>query len=556
MKKLSILVFIFTMATAAWAVPARKTGIVVTQPDGSEVTVYQHGDEHFHWQTNEKGEWIELDENGFYRVTEALSVEQIEAKRMASSKRAALAAYPLNVAPRGLVILVNFSDVAFETEKAEMDSMLIGENYTRNYSYSYKGKTYSVNSKGSARQYFQDASNGQYNPQFDVIGPVTVSNNVSYYGKNDSYGNDMYADKMVSEACKLADIEFDVDFTQYDNDNDGYVDFVFVIYAGYGEADGGASTTIWPHSWNLLSAGTQCKVDGKTVDLYACGNELDFYSKKHTGIGTFCHEFSHVLGLPDLYVTNTSSHTTMNEWDIMDYGPYNNEGNTPPSFSAYERFFMGWLQPRLITEPENIQLNDLQTSNEALLISTTDEHNLIGNNPDPTTFYIVENRQQKSWDEHLPGHGMMLTKIQYSYSRWSQNTVNNSSSKMGVDLIEANGKTSNQGKATDLFPAGASQYLAIADHAIEAIEEENGVIKFKYKGGVEGEDDNEGNENEGNEDEGNEDEESALDNINSNKEIIAIYNILGQKQFTTNIEDLTQGTYIIVTATGSQKIVR
>ena len=551
MKKLGILVVFFATVVAAWAVPARKTGIVVTQPDGSEVTVYQHGDEHFHWQTNEKGEWIELDENGFYRVTEALSVEQIEAKRMASSKRAALAAYPLNVAPRGLVILVNFSDVAFETEKAEMDSMLIGENYTRNYSYSYKGKTYSVNSKGSARQYFQDASNGQYNPQFDVIGPVTVSNNVSYYGKNDSYGNDMYADKMVSEACKLADTEFDVDFTQYDNDNDGYVDFVFVIYAGYGEADGGASTTIWPHSWNLLSAGTQCKVDGKTVDLYACGNELDFYSKKHTGIGTFCHEFSHVLGLPDLYVTNTSSHTTMNEWDIMDYGPYNNEGNTPPSFSAYERFFMGWLQPRLITEPENIQLNDLQTSNEALLISTTDEHNLIGNNPDPTTFYIVENRQQKSWDEHLPGHGMMLTKIQYSYNRWYQNTVNNSSSKMGVDLIEANGKTSNQGKATDLFPAGASQYLAIADHAIEAIEEENGVIKFKYKGGVEGEDDNEGNENEGNED-----EESAVDNINSNKEIIAIYNILGQKQFTTNIADLTQGTYIIVTATGSQKIVR
>ena len=556
MKKLGILVVFFATVVAAWAVPARKTGIVVTQPDGSEVTVYQHGDEHFHWQTNEKGEWIELDENGFYRVTEALSVEQIEAKRMASSKRAALAAYPLNVAPRGLVILVNFSDVAFETEKAEMDSMLIGENYTRNYSYSYKGKTYSVNSKGSARQYFQDASYGQYNPQFDVIGPVTVSNNVSYYGKNDSYGNDMYADKMVSEACKLADTEFDVDFTQYDNDNDGYVDFVFVIYAGFGEADGGASTTIWPHSWNLLSAGTQCKVDGKTVDLYACGNELDFYSKKHTGIGTFCHEFSHVLGLPDLYVTNTSSHTTMNEWDIMDYGPYNNEGNTPPSFSAYERFFMGWLQPRLITEPENIQLNDLQTSNEALLISTTDEHNLIGNNPDPTTFYIVENRQQKSWDEHLPGHGMMLTKIQYSYSRWSQNTVNNSSSKMGVDLIEANGKTSNQGKATDLFPAGASQYLAIADHAIEAIEEENGVIKFKYKGGVEGEDDNEGNENEGNEGEGNEDEESAVDNITSNKEIIAIYNILGQKQFTTNIEDLTQGTYIIVTATGSQKIVR
>jgi hypothetical protein len=181
---------------------------------------------------------------------------------------------------------------------------------------------------------------------------------------------------------------------------------------------------------------------------------------------------------------------------------------------------------------------------------------LIGNNPDPTTFYIVENRQQEGWDEHLPGHGMMLTKIQYSYNKWYDNTVNNSSNKMGVDLVEANGKTSDQGKATDLFPAGANQYMSIAEHAIEAIEETDGVITFKYKGGVEDEDDNEGNENEGNEGEGNEDEESALDNINSNKEIIAIYNILGQKQFTTNIEDLTQGTYIIVTATGNQKIVR
>ena len=543
MKKLSVLILIFAATAASWAVPARKTGIVVTQPDGSEIIVYQNGDEHFHWQTNEKGEWLKLDADGFYRVTEALSAEQIESRRIQSKRYATQQAYPLNVAPRGLVILVNFKDVTFGTEKAEMDSMLIGENYTRNYSYSYKGKTYSVNSKGSARQYFQDASYGQYNPQFDVIGPVTVSNNVSYYGKNDSYGNDMYADKMVSEACKLADTEFDVDFTQYDNDNDGYVDFVFVIYAGYGEADGGASTTIWPHSWNLLSAGTQCKVDGKTVDLYACGNELDYYSKKHTGIGTFCHEFSHVLGLPDLYVTIDASHFTMNEWDIMDYGPYNNEGNTPPTFSAYERFFMGWLQPRLITEPENVKLKDLKTSNEALLISTNDQHNLIGNDPDPTTFYLVENRQQTGWDAHLPGHGMMLTKIQYSYSRWYQNTVNNSSSKMGVDLIEANGKTSNQGKATDLFPAGASQYLGIANHSIEGITETNGVIRFKYKGGVEGEEEEE-------------EDGTAIENVATRDNILAIYNILGQKQTTTNVEDLSRGTYIIITASGSKKIVR
>ena len=537
MKKILTTTLVFFIAAIVWAIPARKNGVTITQPDGSTVTVYQHGDEHFHWQTNEKGEWIKLDDNGFYRVTKALSDEQIETRRNASPKHAAQAAYPLNVAPRGLVILVNFADVAFETEKAEMDSMLVGENYTRSYSYSYKGKTYNINSQGSARQYFQDASNGQYNPQFDVIGPVTISNNMSYYGKNDSYGNDMYPDKMVSEACKLADTEFEVDFTQYDNDNDGYVDFVFVVYAGYGEADGGAATTIWPHSWNLLAAGTQCKVDGKTVDLYACGNELDYYSKKHTGIGTFCHEFSHVLGLPDLYVTNNASHATMNEWDIMDYGPYNNEGNTPPTFSAYERFFMGWLQPRLIVDAENVELKELQENNEALLISSTDQHNLIGNDPNPTTFYLVENRQQKGWDEHLPGHGMMLTKIQYSNSRWYQNTVNNSSSKMGVDLIEASGKTGKQGKMTDLFPAGANQYLGITDHYIEAIEENNGVITFKYRGGVE-------------------DPETAVENIQEGQRVIAIYNILGQKQATTNIEDLSAGTYIVVTPSSSHKIVR
>ena len=535
MKKIGLLIVFSALVCSAWAVPARRGGIVTMQPDGSQITVYQHGDEHFHWITNKKGDWLKMDNDGFYRVTEALSVEQIEARRVASSKRTAMAAYPLNVAPRGLVILVNFADVAFETEKAEMDSMLTGEDYNRNYSYTYRGRTYNVNSKGSARQYFEDVSFGQYNPHFDVVGPVTISKEHSYYGKNNSKGRDSKPEYMIEEACKLADTECNVDFSQYDNDGDGFVDFVFVIYAGYGEADGGGANTIWPHAWNLLqAAGRMCEVDGKKVDLYACGNELDNYSKTHTGIGTFCHEFSHVLGLPDLYVTNKASHNTLNEWDIMDYGPYNNEGNTPPAYSAYERFFLGWLQPRLITEPEDITLEEINSSNTALMITEGDSANLIGNDPNPTTFYLLENRQQEGWDEHLPGHGMMLTKIQYNYNRWYQNTVNNSSSKMGVDLVEANGKASNSGKATDLFPAGATTYTKIADHAIEAIEEVDGVIKFKYKGGV----------------------KTAIEDVEKTADIIAIYNILGQKQTTTDIEMLTTGTYIVVTSSGSYKMVR
>ena len=541
MRKIGLLIVLSALVCAAWAVPARRGGIIKTQPDGSQITVYQHGDEHFRWMTNEKGEWLKIDENGFYCVTDTMTAEQIEAKRMAAPSRVAQAqkaATPLNIAPRGLVILVNFTDVAFTTDKAELDSMLLGKNYTRDYSYFYDGKNNHITSEGSARKYFYDSSNGHYDPQFDVIGPVTVSKNIEYYGKNNpSTQFDAAPWTMVKEACQLVDDS--VDFKQYDNNNDGYVDFVYVIYAGYGEADGGDENTIWPHSYWLLNAGITCKVDGKYVDLYACGNELDYFSNQHTGIGTFCHEFSHVLGLPDLYTTKGQTHKTLGSWSILDYGPYNNDMNTPPAYSAYERFMMGWLMPRLIVDAENVELEELQESNSALLISSSDQHNLIGNDPKPTNFYLLENRQQVGWDEYLPGHGLMLTKVQYSSINWQQNTVNNSSNRMGVDLIEADGKTPSsnssgyKGKAGDLFPVGATEYLGIADHSIEEVSEKDGVIYFKYKGGV----------------------ATSIEQVQQ-EAIIAIYNILGQKQTTIDIESLPRGTYVVVTTTGSKKIVR
>ena len=540
MKKIGLLSVFSALVCSAWAVPARRGEIVKTQPDGTQIVVYQHGDEHFHWMTNEKGEWLKMDVDGFYRVTEALSAEQIEAKRMAAPSRAAQAATPLNIAPRGLVILVNFQDVAFETDKAEMDSMLTGKNYTRDYSYFYRGKKQSITSKGSAWQYFYDSSNGHYDPQFDVIGPVTVSKNMEYYGKNNpSTQFDAAPWTMVEEACQLVDDS--VDFKQYDNDHDGYVDFVYVIYAGYGEADGGDKNTIWPHSYWLLTAGITLKVDGKCVDLYACGNEMDSRTNYHTGIGTFCHEFSHVLGLPDLYeTTGYGTYKTIGAWSILDYGPYNNDGNTPPAYSAYEQFFMGWLMPRLIVDAENVELEELQASNSALLISTTDQHNLIGNDPKPTTFYLLENRQQVGWDEYLPGHGLMLTKVQYDYNKWTNNTVNNSSNRMGVDLIEADGKKPSSssngytGKAGDLFPAGATEYLGITNHSIEDVSEQDGIIYFKYRGGI----------------------ATSTEQVQTEETIIAIYNILGQKQAAVDIESLPHGTYVVVTTAGSKKIVR
>ena len=545
MKKIGLIVAFCAIMGSVWAIPARRGAIVRTQPDGSEIVVYQHGDEFFHWETNEKGEWLTLDKDGFYQVTEALSKEAIAAKRAASPLHIAPkeeVATPLNIAPRGLIILVNFADLAFTETIEEMDSMHNAKNYTRDYEYVYRGNTYQVSSEGSARQYFYDASFGQYNPQFDVIGPVTVSREYAYYGKNNVNTQfDQRPWEMVKEACVIADTLLDVDFTQYDNDNDDIVDFVYVIYAGYGEADGGGANTIWPHSYQLSAAGAYCRLDGVRVDLYACGNEIDYYTKKHTGIGTFCHEFSHVLGLPDLYTTEGQTHKTLGEWSILDYGPYNNDGNTPPAYSAYERFFMGWLTPEVIVDSANIRLEELNSSQRALLISTEDKHNLIGNDPKSTRFYLLENRQQQGWDTYLPGHGLMLTYVQYNATRWQENTVNNTSRSMGVDLIEADGKTPNSsgtgylGKATDLFPAGATSYTQITDHAIEDIEEIDGLIYFKYRGGA---------------------IETDVENIEMPTSVIAIYNILGQKQSTTDIESLGSGTYIVVTTTGTRKIIR
>ena len=541
--KLTTIALFMLMSLCVWAIPARKGGKNVTLKDGSTMTIYQHGDEHFHWMTNEKGEWIEHNATGDWVIVPSLTKDEIAARRAAAPRNRIAQkqqASKLNIAPRGLIILVNFTDVAFETDKAEMDSMLTGQHYTRDYSYTYNKYQYHITSEGSARQYFYDASFGQYNPQFDVIGPVTVSQNVAAYGGNTPSGSDKLPEKMIYEACKLVDDS--VDFSLYDNDDDGVVDFVYVYYAGFGEADGGGNNTIWPHQYYL----TQYRylvLDNKQIDRYACSNELSFYTKLHDGIGPFCHEFSHVLGLPDLYSTEYTNHRTCVDWDILDYGPYNNDGNTPPTYSAYERFFMGWLTPRVLTESEMVTLHELQTHNEALLISTTGAHNLIGNDPNPTTFYLLENRQQTKWDEYLAGHGMMLTKVAYSTRTWQNNTVNNKAKNMGVDIIEADGIAADYsdygsninywGKPTDLFPAGAIEYLEIVDYPIKDIEEKDGVITFNFKDAI----------------------PSNTENIRGNYEVLAIYNILGQAMSTKDIQTLSEGTYIVKTNKGTKKII-
>ncbi len=493
MKKIFFVVAALSMSLMMWAVPARRNVRTVLQADGSEMKVYAHGDEHFHWYTNTDGEWLKEGEDGLWRVVEPLTDDAIMQRRQSArriSNRRRAVGVERNIAPRGLIILVNFSDLSFTTSTEEMVNMLTSDNYTRQYSFTYEGERVSVKSEGSARHYFYDTSRGQYNPQFDVVGPVTVSQKMSYYGKNVG-DEDQYPEKMIQEACKLADQQYNINFADYDNNNDGYVDFVYVFYAGYGEADGGSSNTIWPHSWNLTEGNAQITLDGKIIDLYACGSELSFVSKKHDGIGTFCHEFSHVLGLPDFYATtDEATWKTMGQWDIMDYGPYNNDGNTPPLYSGYELFFMGWVTPRVLNSYEQVTLNPSNEDGEILLISSTGKHNLNGLDPNPASYYVLENRQRTGWDAYLPGHGMMLTKVQYSDNKWYNNTVNNTKSQLGMDIVEADGKAPSYnednpengyfGKATDLFPAGATSYTKISGYPIRNIKETGGVITFQF----------------------------------------------------------------------------
>ncbi len=526
------------------AKPAYRGAIEKSQPDGTTITIYQHGDEFFHYTTLEDGTWVERQADGFYRTIPALSQEQINTRRQASPllrvTEQTQEAYPLNIAPKGLVILVNFSDTKMEATNTQADfhRMLNDANYKDNGAY------------GSARQYFIDQSRGQYQPQFDVIGPVTLSKPMTYYGENDVTGNDSHLEELVYDACILAD-ELGADFSLYDHNNDNKVDFVYFIYAGYGEADSGEPNTIWPKMNWLTRAGITLELDNKLIDNYACGSERNYTTKKRDGIGTFCHEFSHVLGLPDLYTTNGANHKTMGRWDILDYGPYNDNGNTPPSYSAYERFFLGWLKPTILNDSSTITLYELQQHNIACLIAEKGTHNLIGNDPNPTTFFLLENRQQEGWDKFIPGHGLLITKVRYMARLWYQNSVNNTPTRMSVDIIEADGNAPAHefdangdivdmgyfGKPTDAFPAGATEYTPFKDYPITNIVEENGLITFDFMGGG---------------------ELNVLDDIENimpeEEKIIAIYNLLGQPQNTTELSELTPGIYIVRTNQTTKKI--
>jgi M6 family metalloprotease-like protein len=315
------------------------------------------------------------------------------------------------------------------------------------------GYTDEYGSIGSARDYFVAQSYGQFQPMFDVVGPVTLSQNMSYYGANDGVTTDARPDVMVSEACELASQQNLVDMSDYDSDGDGWVDLVYVIYAGYPESSGAPGETIWPHAWYIYSgAGRTVTIDGVKLNAYACSSELSGNSgTKLDGIGSFCHEYSHTLGLPDWYDVDYSGAMGMSWWSIMDSGCYGVNGYVPVGYNAYERHLCGWLEFNKLSENTSVTMPELNTDKTAAYKITSTNAN---------QYITIETRCQKGWDIALPSEGMIVIAVDYNGNAWRRNGPNDDPNRQRFKLIPADNSWSNDNLHGDLYPYGGNTTLS------------------------------------------------------------------------------------------------
>ena len=446
----------------AFGVACFPGDIIYEQPDGSKIRVKLNGDEHCHWYSDMSGRTLMPLGDGKLVIADETFKAKLARKRVEKATPAsAYTKFPTTGRQKVLIILVEYSDKHFTYSADDFQEMLCSPGYS------------AYGAAGSAYDYFLENSAGRFIPEFDVYGPVELSHPMSYYGSND----DALAHEMISEACRKLDPE--VDFSQYDRDGDGWADNVYVFYAGYGEADGGGANSVWPHSANIFNKGERLMLDGVNIGSYSCSNELIGGSSRLVGIGTFCHEFSHVLGLPDLYSTNNNTAFTPYYYSLMDHGNYNGDGRCPCALTAYERYFLGWCEPRELSTDGSVRLEPI-SSNVAYRLS------LPGYNEE---YYLLENRMKTGWDAQLPGEGLLIWHIDYSRDVWDRNAVNNDEARQRVNLIEADGIETLASSAGDPFPGSSkiSDFSAFVDHtgtkyshSLSNIKLESDVVTFDF----------------------------------------------------------------------------
>lgn len=448
MKKAIILCLFAAMTLAANAVPAKR-GVTrnVVLDNGKTVTLTLSGDEFGHYWMAENGDRYLVDSNNKAQLIDGSSKKTLD-ERFASKRVSRNAKRQTKLLAngqsrsvftgekKGLVILVEFNDLSMKSGSTseEFNNMFNQEGYSNN------------NHIGSVHDYFYDQSYGQFDLTFDVVGPVRMPKNYSYYGRNDSYGNDQHPAEMVIEACNAVD-EL-VDFADYDWDGDGEVEQVFIVYAGHGENAGASSNTIWPHEYDLTSAsyygdGTGATLlDGVTINTYAVSCELSGKSgSTMNGIGVACHEFSHCLGYPDFYDVDDSGGLGMQSWDLLDSGSYNGpngDGEIPAGFSAYERWVAGWLTPvEVVPGTEVLDMKPLADEPEAYIVYNDGNRN---------EYYMLENRVAERWFSYLgtrkmTRNGMLITHVDYNKNVWDNNGVNDMKSHQRMTVIPANNLT-------------------------------------------------------------------------------------------------------------------
>ena len=457
----SFLLFLFGFyALMLSAVPAKRERCTLTLLDGKTIEATWMGDEVMHFYRTDDGKLLQCNEKGFAQFVDAELLQQrwkarmhkrqaYRAKRNASSRRKAKSA--MTGSKRGLVILVEFPDVAFHYTNSTFQSFFNEIGYWDDVNI------------GSVRDYFLDQSYGQFDFSFDIIGPVMMPDSLYKYGKNNMNGDDQHPAIMVKEAIEKIDDE--VDFSEYDWDKDGEVEQIFIIHSGYDEAQSMRNNDIWSHAWTLTEALEEgegegpIEVDGVIIDSYATSSELRGRTNTNiAGIGTACHEFSHCFGLPDFYDTD-GRNFGMNTWDLMDYGEYNGDGGTPTGFTSYERMFCEWLEPYELTEP-------IRVVNMPSLISRPIAY-ILRNSGKSDEYYLFENRQKESWDKYLGGHGMLVLHVDYDSLAWAENSVNVFRNHQRMTIIPADNLLFSHTLGGDPWP-GTSGKTELSDTSTPA----------------------------------------------------------------------------------------
>lgn len=468
MKKLYLMLsMLFAFGAAANAIPAKKLQKVITLTNGTQVSVELRGDEYLSWWEGTDGTAYRAtaDENVFEAfdleaqkpaaAARRARTEQGRVARLARVKNSLKGAddkmrglggdhITYKGVKKGLVVLVDFKNKKF----ADGHDLEYYKNVINGKDFSDEEEGY----VGSVRDYFLAQSNGQFELDFDVVGPVTMSKNYGYYGNDGAYQKDEKVYEMIKEACD--GIQDKVNLKDYDWDGDGEADQVFFLYAGLGQASGGSAGTIWPHESELRywPCGVLSYSTGK-INTYACANELQPETQGSSryisaGIGTICHEFSHCLGFADMYDTTGGGGYGMSVFDVMDQGSYNGNGFVPCNYTAFERIYAGWV--------EAIELIDPATVKDMKSVSDYGRPFIMYNYKNTNEYFLMENRQNTGWDKGLYGsNGLLIVHVNYVPSRWANNSVNSSAEKIQCcTVVNADGSRENTQYSLqgDLYP--------------------------------------------------------------------------------------------------------